>query len=170
MEQNITIKKSIKLTYGQKNVALEPESDAGDGASFSYKSDSTKIVKVDEDGLLTACGYGSTEITVKAEAVGEYKSNAVKVKINVVPQKVKIMVCKIKNGVLNVKYSKAKNITKYEVLIKNGSKNTKLKTKKTSLVGAVAKGKTYKIKVRAYKKEGNKTYYGDWSKLKKVKA
>ncbi|MCR5587529.1 MAG: Ig-like domain-containing protein, partial [Lachnospiraceae bacterium] len=168
--QNIKVKESVKLTYGQKNFSLEPESDAGDEAVFSYISGSSKIVTVDNNGLLTACGYGSTEITVTAKAVGKYKANSVKVEVKVVPQKVKIKYCKAKNGVLKLEFSKAKNITKYEIFIKNGSKNTKLKTKKTSLVGAVVKGKTYKIKVRAYKKEEKKKYYGNWSKVKKVKA
>ncbi|MCR5586484.1 MAG: hypothetical protein K6F77_03030 [Lachnospiraceae bacterium] len=167
--QTIDIKKSFKFEYGKK-YKLQPTSNAGDETKFSYSSSASSIVKVDSDANLVAKGYGSTEVTVHASETLKYKENSTKVKVKVVPQKVKIKKCKIKSGILRLKFSKAKNITEYEIKIKNGKKNTTLKTKKNSINGTVNKGIKYKIKVRAYKKEGKKTYYGNWSKKKVVKA
>ena len=45
------------------------------------------------------------------------------------------------------------------------AKNTTLK----KTIGRLAKGKTYYVRVRAYKKVGKTTYYSEWSDTKAVK-
>ncbi len=73
-------------------------------------------------------------------------------------------------------YSKIKGFQTYVALNKKFTKKL-MKFKTSSKYGGlylyksngIRKGKTYYVKVRTYRKLNGKTYYSDWSKVKKVK-
>ena len=92
------------------------------------------------------------------------------------PAKVKITSVKsAKAGQLAVKYKKVSKAKGYQIKIginKKMTKNKKVaKTKKlVKTFKNLKKGKTYYVKVRAYRKSGKKTVYGKWSAVKKAKV
>ena len=71
------------------------------------------------------------------------------------------------------KWKAVKNADGYQLSYKTGKKTKKVNVrgaKKLSKKVKKLKSKaTYTVKVRAYKKVDGKTYYGAWSKAKKVK-
>ena len=84
--------------------------------------------------------------------------------------KVKSLRSKKKKAIL--KWGKVKNAYRYEVRYstKKNANGKKYKTSKTSFTTPKLKmGKTYYFKVRACSKKGQKTAWGNWSKVKKVK-
>ncbi len=84
--------------------------------------------------------------------------------------KVKSLRSKKKKATL--KWGKVKNAYRYEVRYstKKNANGKKYKTSKTSFTTPkLKKGKTYYFKVRACSKKGQKTAWGNWSKVKKVK-
>ena len=114
----------------------------------------------------TNIGQASLTITGK----GNYTGTITKTFI-VKPRKVSnVKVTKGKKRV-TVRYKK-QNGARYQIYYKKAG--TKAKTVKTAAVKRTIKklksGKTYTIKVRAYKKIGSKTYYGKYSKAKKVRV
>ena len=82
-----------------------------------------------------------------------------------------------KKKTISIKWKINKKADGYEIqyaLNKGFSKSKKSKIVKSSRKSALnirklTKGKTYYIRVRAYKMEGTKKYYGKWSKTKKIK-
>ena len=60
---------------------------------------------------------------------------------------------------------KTKGVTGYQIAIRIGIKKNKRKYIKSK----VKLGKTYYVKVRAYRKVGKKVVYGKYSKAKKCK-
>lgn len=80
------------------------------------------------------------------------------------PAKVKIKkVTNLKGKKVKITWRRVNGATKYQVKV--GTK--KKTTKKLKLTVKVAKNKTYKVRVRAYK---NGAGYGKWSNVKKVKV
>lgn len=76
---------------------------------------------------------------------------------------------------MTVKWGKIKNIDGYQIqysLKKNfkSKKTLKIKSKyKSKTIKKLKAKKKYYVRVRAYKKQNKKTYYGKWSKIKAVK-
>ena len=111
---------------------------------------------------------GKATLTITGQ--GNYTGTITKTFI-VKPRKVSnVKVTKGKKRV-TVRYKK-QNGARYQIYYKKAG--TKAKTVKTAAVKRTIKklksGKTYTIKVRAYKKIGSKTYYGKYSKAKKVRV
>jgi len=105
-----------------------------------------------------------------------YTVNFFSVNNNIELDKVKIKsLTNKKKQSMTLKWKKVKNADGYAMqyaLNKKFSKNKKTKnTKKNSLtIKKLKKGKTYYVRVRAYKKNSfGKKVYGEWSKIKKVK-
>lgn len=72
----------------------------------------------------------------------------------------------VKNKKISLKWKKVNGATKYQVKWVLGKSKKSKTTKKTSYVFTkLKKGKTYKVYIRAYNKNG----WGKWSKTKKVK-
>lgn len=76
---------------------------------------------------------------------------------------------------ITAKYAKNKKANGYEIAYATDKNFSDIKTvdgkKKTSVtIKKLAKGKTYFVKVRAYKKSGGVKYYSAWSNAKKVKV
>lgn len=66
-----------------------------------------------------------------------------------------------------------KNVTAYQFAYKQkGKKKWTIKTAKTQTktIAKLKNNKTYLLKARTYKKIDGKTYYGEWSAAKKIKA
>ncbi|OUQ62903.1 hypothetical protein B5E53_16910 [Eubacterium sp. An11] len=82
-----------------------------------------------------------------------------------------------KKRTVKITWKKLKGITGYQVYIsrkKDFSRETferiYKKKKTTGIITGLKSKKKYYVKVRPYKKKGKKTYYGAWSKTKKVKV
>lgn len=114
-------------------------------------------------------GQGSVVI----KGMGSY-SGSKTVKFDIVPK-----VCKIskltnkKSKQLEVKFSKSSGAAGYEIVYAVNNKFKSAKTKKVSKTTVtlknLKKGKTYYVKVRAYKKIGKKFYYSEYSKVQRRK-
>ena len=94
-----------------------------------------------------------------------------------VPQKVKIVYAKSrKKRKVEIKWKKLTGITGYVLRIstnkkfKNDTGERRYKKSKVKISEEVWSSSTFYVKMRAYKKKGKKTYYGKWSKVKKVKV
>lgn len=77
----------------------------------------------------------------------------------------------IKKNAAKIRLKKVKGATGYVVKLSDSNKFKKIKTKKVKKTNCVIKSikvrKKYYIKARAYKKVDGKTYYGQWSKIKR---
>ena len=111
---------------------------------------------------------GKAAVTVKAK--GNYTGTITKTFI-VKPAKESITSLKKGTKRFTVKYKKQTG-AKYQIYYKTaGSKAKTVKTSAvTKTVKNLKKGKTYTVKVRAYKAIDGKTYYGAYSAAKKVKV
>ena len=134
----------------------------GTNFSVTYPSVCTKV--------------GTYPITIKG--IGSFTGTA-KVYYSIVPKSTKITSLKRSGSKkFKVKYKKVtKQISGYEIMYSPKSDFSKnCKTKKVSSykttskkIKVSSKGKYY-VKVRVYKKVDGKTYYGSWSKSKKIKV
>lgn len=120
---------------------------------------------------------GKATVTIKGK--GAYTGTITKsFKIN--PKKTTIKkATSPKTRQLKVSYGKVKGVTGYQVKYSTSKKFTKKTTKTAAVKGAgktsktikkLKKGKTYYVKVRAYKVVGGVKYYGAYSAVKKVKV
>ena len=92
------------------------------------------------------------------------------------PGSTKITSLKKKSGVMTVTYKKVKGAGGYEISYSTSKKFVKNSTKKTSEkslkknIRNLKKGKTYYVRVRAYKTDSAKAkIYGAYSKVKQIK-
>lgn len=117
-------------------------------------------------GKNTYLGKGTVTITAKGNYTGKI-SKSFKIK----PAKEAITSLKAGKGKFTVKYKKQTGAS-YQIYYK--ASGVKAKTYKTSsttkTISKLKKGKTYTVKVRAYKKIDGKTFYGSYSAAKKVKT
>jgi len=160
-------------------------------ASLTYRQNGKLITKalnpntdytLSSPGKNTAIGKGSVTITGK----GKYKDGKA-LSFNIVPKTISVSKTKIGKRSLKVSWKKAtaaQKVTGYKVQYKQkGAKAWRTKTvigkSKTSLtIKKLKKGKTYQVRIRAYKtvqylgtenRVTNKNYYGLWSKTKTSK-
>lgn len=139
--------------------------------TVSWKSDNVKVAKVSSKGKVVAVDPGSCKITCK---VGDSKKT---VKVVVLPRQVSSLSVMGRNtGSIQLKWKKQTGVTGYMVYRYDPDLEefTKVKTVKgsfnTATIQGLKKGTTYSFKVRAYVKSGSKTYFGDYSKVCKVKT
>lgn len=88
------------------------------------------------------------------------------------PKPVKTPSVKAGKKKATIKWAKVSGGVKYQIMVqKKGSKAKYYSTSKNSLtVKKLASKKKYTAKVRAFKKVGGKTIYGNWSKAKSFKV
>lgn len=141
------LKQSVKVTLAGKKLK------EGKDYTVSYKNNK-KIGKA----------------TVIIRGKGTYSGTLSKT-FRIVPKKAALSSVKKKGKKLTVKIRKSAGGVKYQIAYrKTGSKSWKkvAAAKRTKTISKLsAKGK-YVVMVRAYKKVSGKTYYGSWSKSKKV--
>ena len=176
-KQKITTSASVYTkAYGSKAFSLGAS--ASGGAKLTYKSANTKIAKVSGSGKVTVKKYGVVKITIMAGATKDYESAKKTVTIKVVPKAVTLKTVKSPSQRrIEISWKKNKDVSGYNLYLskrkdfKKWTVERSLKKNKTSWSAANCKSKTtYYVKIRAYKKIGKTKYYGEWSKVKKVKT
>ncbi|EOS24158.1 hypothetical protein C806_02200 [Lachnospiraceae bacterium 3-1] len=162
-EVNHCKKTVYKVAYGAKPFKINATSKS----KMTFTSSKSKIAAVDKNiGRVTIKNTGVATITIKAGKVSK------KVTIKVSPKKPSIKSVKTAKGKkLTVKWEKDKMALGYYVQLgtdKKFKKNVKSKSlSKTSYMFTKLKtGKRYYVRIRSYKKSGNETSYGAWSKAK----
>lgn len=166
-----TYKKSGTLNLGAKRTA-------GDG-KLTYKSSNTKVCTVNSSGKITFKGCGKATITITAAATTNYKAATKKITVTIVPQRATVSkLTSPSTKKVKATWKKDTTATAYEV---QTAKNTKFTSGKKAKVitkngttnytfTKLSKGKTYYVRVRAYKTIDGKKQYGAWSTLKKIKC
>ncbi|MBE5938044.1 MAG: hypothetical protein E7265_08445 [Lachnospiraceae bacterium] len=145
-----------------------PKLDAGDNTNYN-----NDIINNTANNNSNAITPGVTNQSANKVQNGLQNTTS-SVKKTKKPSKVKIVYAKCTNyNALKVKWKKQKGCY-YKVQIstkKNFSKNKKTGTSfgNTRNWFDLKKGKTYYVRVRAFKNEGGKLIYGPWSTVKKVK-
>lgn len=120
---------------------------------------------------LKAKNTGIAKITVTAKKKG-CKSASKKFTVKVTPAQGKVTSAKAQKNNISVTAKKLKGVTEYEFKYATNSKltNATVQTCKSNKISIKADtNKTYFVSVRGYKKSGNTTLYGKWSKACKVK-
>ncbi|MCB6994305.1 hypothetical protein LI177_12535 [bacterium 210820-DFI.6.37] len=171
---------TVEKTFEIKAAAVKSAKVSGIAAKTYTGKARTQAVKVVVNGktLVKGTDYTVTyknnknvgKATVTITAKGNYTGTITKTFI-VKPAKETITSLKKGTKKFTVKYKKQAGAS-YQIYYKTSG--SKAKTVKTSSVSKTIKklkgGKTYTVKVRAYKKIDGKTYYGSYSKAKKVKV
>lgn len=144
---------------------------------MTYSSDN-KSVKVDKNGKVTIPkNYsGKAVITIKATG-GNLKAVTKKVTITVNPAAVKLTSAKnTASNKTTIKWSKFSYVSGYEVQYSTnsnfkGAKSVKVNKASASqqVISIFVKGKTYYVRVRAYKTYSKTSIWGSWSAKKSVK-
>lgn len=125
---------------------------------------------------------GAGEVTTapgKTTKPGTSVTTKIKRPAKVKKIKLKKKISKKSNGKfkrkISIKWKKLKGVTGYQIAIRIGKKGKfkvvkKIKKNKRKYIKSKVKlGKTYYVKVRAYRKVGKKVVYGKYSKAKKCK-
>ena len=165
---------SVEKVYGADAFTNKLTTNVGDG-KVTYKSSNTAVVKVSSTGKVTVKGVGTATITVSKAATANYKSASTKYTVKVKPKKAVVSTLTSGAKKLTVKMStkaSSKGGTGYQIAyrVKGTSKwKYTTTTSQTKTIKSLKKGKTYQIKVRAYKKVGSTKIYGAWSKVKTSK-
>ena len=141
---------------------------------LSYESGNEDIATVSTKGVVRILRPGTVRITVTARASGGF---AKAVRTVTVKARLKAPALKAKKGSRKVKLSwnRIPGARGYQLYVKfPGSKKFTRVLTESSKVKSVThrgltKGKTYKYKLRAYTRVGSRTYYSDFSKVRKVK-
>lgn len=183
--QNFTINKaaakikfksaSFKKALGAKNFALGAS--VNSKGKLTYVSNNKKIVKIVK-GKAKVVGIGETTVTVKAAETSNYKAASKKLKITVTPKKLVIKSVKsTKAGKITVSWKKDSKSSGYKILYATNksfkkAKTTIVKSNKTvkKTLSKLKRGKTYYVKVCAYKTVKGKKISGPYSAVKKVKV
>ena len=174
--QTISAKSKYTKTYGNKAFKLNAKRKKGSGMLY-YRSSNTNVAAVNSSGKVTIKGPGKATITISAAPNTVYKSASKTVTITVKPKRAKITAARSKKyKTLTVKWKKDSKASGYQVVIaqnqsfKKGKKTAVIKKKSTTskTFKKLPSGKTYYVKVRAYKKAGSKKVYGSYSKVKKI--
>ncbi len=172
-EQTFKYTASYVKAFAKGGFDLNVKRIKGKGA-LTYTSSNKKVVTVDKKGHVTMKNIGKAQITVKAAETEDYKATSVEISITVKPAKVKLTSVQVKGGRIIAKWNMASHVKGYQIQystskkFKSGVKQAKIKkkTKVSYKSKKIKKGKTYYVRVRAYK--GN--LYGAWSKKVKIKG
>lgn len=167
-------------TIGSKSFYIDVTTNS-DG-KIAYRTSNKKVATIDKNGKVKIKGYGKADIIIQLAEGTNHIAEVTKISVNIVPKKVKISSSKFYKGIWKIKWKKDKSVTGYHIYLSENNKfksNKKQdvmekyvygKTKRTLSLSSLEKGKTYYLKVRAYKKVGKKKYYGEWSKVRRVKV
>ena len=136
---------------------------------LTVKFGGKKLVKGTDYAVSFADNIKPGKATVTVTGKNAYKGKAT-VTFKILPKAIKLVSLKPGKTKLTVTWKKGKEITGYEVEYSTKKNFGTSKTVKVTGVATVkAKitdlkpGKTYYVRVRAYKKVGSKMYYSDWS-------
>lgn len=183
-EAVISVKKAVQTisaknftkTYGNKVFSLGAKT-SGNG-TLTYKSSNTKVATVDKKGKVILKGPGAVRITVTAAATTNYLKASKTVTLKVLPKTVTVKsLTSSKARTAVVTWKKDSTVTGYKIEYSTSRKFTGAKKVTVSKAAAVkttisklTSGKTYYVRIRAYKKSGSATIYGAYSSVKQVKV
>lgn len=136
-------------------------------ATTSQATNTQSVIKVQVSPASTATEEIDTGISQNSKTTNKANITA--------PAKVNgVTLSRAGSGKLNLSFKKVKKAKGYQIsygINKNFSKEKKFTTKKNKYTfKKLKKGKTYYVRVRAYKINGSKKVYGKWSVVKKIKA
>ncbi len=142
--------------------------------SLSNKAESASLLKA---GTGKKSGWKSSDLSSAGKWVfGQYQSRGGQSTVSnqaVKLSKPTIKAVNLKGKKIKVTIQKVKGADGYQICYGTSKKFAKAKKKTAKKIvytlTKLKKGKTYYIKVRAYKKQKGKTYYSTYSKVKKVK-
>lgn len=171
--QKIKASSYVKV-YGSKAFYLNAKT-SGDG-KLTYSSSNRKVASVSSKGKISVKKYGTAVITIRASKTANYKAASKKVEIKVVPKRMTIV--KVESparGEMEMKWKEDKTVSGYRLQVslkrnfKSQVRESYKRSQKRVVLADVISGKTYYFRICSYVKVGKSTYYGPWSKVKKVK-
>ena len=112
---------------------------------------------------------GKAKITIKGKDA--YVGTKI-LNFNIYPAKATGLELKAAKGAIKVSYDKKDGGVKYQISyrIKGKSWKNATATDTSTTVKGLKSGKTYEVKVRAFKRVNSTNYYGAWSAVKKIKV
>lgn len=171
-ENKITgVASNIKKTWGSKAFTLKAKA----AGTVTYKSSDKKVIKINaKTGKVKITGCGKAVITITASGNNQYQAAVKKVAITIAPKKQKVKSLKASGKTnLVLKWTKDKKATGYQIRYSDNKKMKKAKTmwikknRTSAVLEKLKTGRTYYVKVRAYKKYGKTKVYGSYSKAEK---
>ncbi len=171
--QEITNVSSVyKRSVGQ-SFTLKPKAEG----EITYQTSNQKVATVNSKGKVTVKGTGKATITVTAKATSTYSNCVKKITVYGVPKKPEMKKLTAGKKRFTVQWKKDKKADGYQVQystdkkFKKNVKSVNVSKKNTkATVKKLKKGKTYRVRVRSYKKINGKKYYSGWGKVKSVKV
>ena len=172
-KQKITkVSSAYKKSVGQ-SFTLKPKAKG----KITYKTGNKKVATVNSKGKVTVKGTGKATITVTAKATSTYSKCVKKITVYGVPKKPGMKKLTAGKKKFTVQWKKDKKADGYQVQYSTDKKfkknvksvNVSKKNTKTT-VKKLKKGKTYRVRMRSYKKINGKKYYSGWGKVKSVKV
>lgn len=173
-KQTITAK-DFKKTNGDKSFYIKAKA-SGKG-KLSYKSDHTKVVKVDSKGKVTIKGTGKAQITITAAGNANYDSAVRRITVSVAPKKTTdVKAISKKSKTLKLSWKRTSGASGYLITysadkkFKKGVKKIVISSGKTTsrtLKNLKAKKVCY-VKIRAFKTSGKSKVYGKYSRTVSV--
>ena len=172
-KQKITkVSSTYKKSVGQ-SFTLKPKAKG----KITYKTGNKKVATVNSKGKVTVKGTGKATITVTAKATSTYSKSVKKITVYGVPKKPEMKKLTAGKKKFTVQWKKDKKADGYQVQystdkkFKKNVKSVNVSKKSTkATVKKLKKGKTYRVRVRSYKKINGKKYYSGWGKVKSVKV
>ena len=172
-KQKITkVSSTYKKSVGQ-SFTLKPKAKG----KITYKTGNKKVATVNSKGKVTVKGTGKATITVTAKATSTYSKSVKKITVYGVPKKPEMNTPTAGKKKFTVQWKKDKKADGYQVQystdkkFKKNVKSVNVSKKSTkATVKKLKKRKTYRVRVRSYKKINGKKYYSGWGKVKSVKV
>ena len=172
-KQKITkVSSTYKKSVGQ-SFTLKPKAKG----KITYKTGNKKVATVNSKGKVTVKGTGKATITVTAKATSIYSKCVKKITVYGVPKKPEMKKLTAGKKKFTVQWKKDKKADGYQVQystdkkFKKNVKSVNVSKKSTkATVKKLKKRKTYRVRVRSYKKINGKKYYSGWGKVKSVKV
>ena len=172
-KQKITkVSSTYKKSVGQ-SFTLKPKAKG----KITYKTGNKKVATVNSKGKVTVKGTGKATITVTAKATSTYSKCVKKITVYGVPKKPEMKKLTAGKKKFTVQWKKDKKADGYQVQystdkkFKKNVKSVNVSKKNTkATVKKLKNGKTYRVRVRSYKKINGKKYYSGWGKVKSVKV
>ena len=172
-KQKITkVSSTYKKSVGQ-SFTLKPKAKG----KITYKTGNKKVATVNSKGKVTVKGTGKATITVTAKATSTYSKCVKKITIYGVPKKPEMKKLTAGKKKFTVQWKKDKKADGYQIQystdkkFKKNVKSVNVSKKSTkATVKKLKKRKTYRVRVRSYKKINGKKYYSGWGKVKSVKV
>lgn len=172
-KQKITkVSSTYKKSVGQ-SFTLKPKAKG----KITYKTGNKKVATVNSKGKVTVKGTGKATITVTAKATSTYSKCVKKITVYGVPKKPEMKKLTAGKKKFTVQWKKDKKADGYQVQystdkkFKKNVKSVNVSKKSTkATVKKLKKRKTYRVRVRSYKKIDGKKYYSGWGKVKSVKV